>query len=566
MHVSPSNPLSAVLTSLRPVFAYLIFFSLVSNVFALAIPLYSLQVLDRVITSGSMETLFWLTVITLAVMAAVTVIQIARSAVMQRINVWLDHSLQDSLVKRTIRLSAENGTQPGTQMLRDFQTVKSFLTGNVAMVLLDAPWSALYFLAVMMIHPLIGVVTLAGSILLILLAWMNEKAMHAPLMHANTLGVHSMQALEAASRNAEAIEAMGMTEPVSARLRQKNDAALHWQMLANGRSSTIQAISRFARIVLQIMVIGIGAYLATHQEITTGAIIACSILAGKAMAPFDNIIAMWKNLGDARIALQRLKSALDIFPLPEEKIILPEPMGRLDVESLTYGVMNKILLRDIRFSLDVGEALCIIGPSAAGKSTLVRLIAGVTQPLAGAVRLDGAEMRHWRREQALEHIGYLPQDVELFDGTVRDNIARMRDDVDDTAIIAAAKMAQVHDMILQLPQGYETNIGVRGMHLSQGQRQRIGLARAFFGQPRLVILDEPNSNLDQEGERALLSTLMRAREQNITTVTVTHSTSVLSIADKILILNQGMVTRFGPAKEMLYQLQSPEARTMKRSA
>lgn len=568
MHTSNSNPLSAAFKSLRPVFAYVVFFSLVSNVFTLAIPLYSLQVLDRVITSGSMETLLWLTVITLAVMAAVTIIQIARSAVMQRVNLWLDHTLQDSLVKRSIRLSANaaNGTQPGTQILRDFQTIKSFLTNNCTMVLLDAPWSVLYFLAVMLIHPLIGVVVLAGSVLLIVLAWFNHRAMNAPLTRANTLCVQSMQALDAATRNAEAIDAMGMIEPVAARLRLKSDEALHWQMLANRRSAMIQAASRFTRVVLQVTVIGAGAWLATHQEITTGAIIASSILANKAMAPFENIIAMWKTFGDARSALYRLKFAQNIFLVSEERIELPEPMGRIDVENLTYGVANKILLRNIHFSLKKGEALCIIGPSAAGKSILARLLTGVAEPLAGSVRLDGAEIKHWGRNQALEHIGYLPQDVELFDGTVRDNIARMREDVDDTMIIAAAKMVQVHDMILQLAQGYETDIGHRGMYLSQGQRQRIGLARAFFGRPRLVVLDEPNANLDQDGEQALLSTLMRAREQGITTITVTHNTSILSTANKILLLNQGMVTRFGSAKEMLYQLQSPNAQPVQRSA
>lgn len=565
MHTSASNPLSAALLSLRPVAGYLMFFSLISNVFALAIPLYSLQVLDRVVTSGSMETLFWLTVITLAVMAAVTLIQVARSAVLQRLNIWLDHNLQDSLVHRTLRLSAgANGALPGTQLLRDFQTVKSFLTGNSAMVLLDAPWAALYFLAVMMIHPVIGWITLVGSALLILLAWLNEKAMQAPLMRANTLSVHSMQALEAATRNAEAISAMGMIEPVIARLRTKSDAALNWQMLANRRSALIQAISRFSRILVQMMVIASGAYLATHQEITVGAIIASSILAGKAMAPFDSIVAMWKPLGDARIALQRLKTGLDVIPAAEEGIELPEPLGRVDVENLTFGLANKILLRDIHFSLQIGEALCIIGPSAAGKSTLARLLAGVTRPLAGAVRLDGAEMQHWRRDQALEHIGYLPQDVELFEGTVRDNIARMRDDIDDERVIAAAQMAQVHDMVLQLPKGYDTDIGQGGLHLSQGQRQRIGLARAFFGRPRLVVLDEPNANLDQEGEQALLSTLVRARTQGITTITVTHSMSVLSTADKILVLNQGTLARFGAAQEILYQPQG--TRMMQRSA
>jgi len=565
MYTSTYNPLSMALKSLRPVFWYLMIFSLVSNLFMLAIPLYSLQVLDRVIASGSMETLFWLTVITLAIMAAVTLIQIVRSAIMQRVNLWLDHELQDTLVKRTISLSAGTGGG-GIQMLRDFQTVKSFLTGNFAIILLDAPWAALYFLAVTMIHPLIGLVTFAGSAALIFLAWMNEKAMRAPLMRANTLSINSIQALEAATRNAEAIDAMGMIEPVAARLRQKSDAATHWQMLANRRSATIQATSRYARVVLQVMVIGTGAYLAVHQQITTGAIIASSILANKAMAPFENIIAMWKTLGDARIAFHRLKSGLDIFSVPEGGVVLPEPQGRIDVENLTYGLANKILLKNIHFSLKVGEALCIIGPSAAGKSTLIRLVAGVTQPLSGAVRLDGAEMKHWRRDQVLEHVGYLPQDVELFEGTVRDNIARMRDDVDDTMIIAAAKMAQVHDMVLQLPQGYETDIGHRGMHLSQGQRQRIGLARAFFGRPRLVLLDEPNANLDQEGEQALLSTLARARKQGITTVTITHSMSVLSTADKILLLNQGMVTRFGPAAEMLYHLQSNSAQPVSRSA
>jgi PrtD family type I secretion system ABC transporter len=537
-------------------------FSLVGNVFALAIPLYSLQVLDRVINSGSMETLFWLTVITLAVMAAVTILQMARSAVMQRATLWMDKTLQDSLVKRTLCLSAATSGGGNTQMLRDFQTLKGFLGGNATVTLLDAPWSALYFLAVMMIHPLIGTVTLGGSIALILLAWFNEKAMKAPLMRANTLSVQSMQALDAAARNAEAIDAMGMTGPVTDRLRQKSDEAAHWQTVATKRSARIQATSRFSRIILQVMVICTGAYLATHQEITTGAIIASSILANKAMGPFDSIVAMWKTFGDARIAFHRLKSALDIVPVPEERTELPEPLGRVDVEALTYGVSNRILLRDIQFSLQVGEALCIIGPSAAGKSTLMRLMAGVNEPLSGAVRLDGAEMKHWRREQALQYIGYLPQDVELFDGTVRDNIARMQRNVSDEDVIAAAKMAHVHEMILRLPKGYDTDIGHRGIHLSQGQRQRIGLARAFFGQPKLVLLDEPNANLDQDGERALLNTLASARNAGITTVTVTHSMSVLSIADKILVLNHGGMSRFGHAKELIQQLQSP----MKRSA
>lgn len=563
MQSSASNPLSFATASLKPVFYYLLFFSAISNVFMLAIPIYSLQVLDRVLPSGSTDTLFWLTAITLAVMAAITIIQMARGAVMQRVNLWLDKTLQDSLVKRTICLSAAMQDSGSTQMMRDFQTVKSFLTGNYTVMLLDAPWSVLYFLAVVMIHPLIGAVTLAGSIALILLAWFNEKVMNVPLMRANTLSVKSMQALDAAARNAEVIDAMGMVDPVAARLRQKSDEAAHWQTLANHRSANIQAVSRFARLVLQVMVICTGGYLAIHQQITAGAIIACSILANKAMMPFDNIVATWKTFGDTRIAFRRLKSALDIFPAPQERIVLPDPLGRIDVESLTYGVTDKILLRDIHFSLQIGEALCIIGPSAAGKSTLMRLLAGVSEPLSGAVRLDGAEMKHWRREQALQHIGYLPQDVELFEGSVRDNIARMQSGVSDDAIIAAAKIAQVHEMIVRLPQGYETDIGYRGMFLSQGQRQRIGLARAFFGQPKLVLLDEPNSNLDQEGEKALLQALTLARKSGITTVTVTHNMAVLSVADKILLLSQGMMARFGPAQELLYQLQPPP---MKRSA
>ncbi|MDB2415286.1 type I secretion system permease/ATPase, partial [Rickettsiales bacterium] len=411
----------------------------------------------------------------------------------------------------------------------------------------------IFLIVIYVIHPDLGHITLIGSLILLGLAWINEIAMHKPLDEANESNVKNMQQVDIAMRNAEAIEAMGMTDTLAQRWKTVNNNVTKLQNIASYRSSVLQAITKFMRLFLQIIIIGWGAYLAIANQITTGSIIAASILTGRAFAPFESAISTWKIFVEARKSYHRLKSRIDDMGQQQSGISMPAPKGDLVVERLVHVIAgrDKPVLKGVSFTLNAGDILGVIGPSAAGKSTLGKLITGAFSPYAGVVRLDGGDVCQWRREEFGQYVGYLPQTIELLSGTVKENIARMIHQASDESIIKAAQTAGVHELILSLPNGYDTDVGAGGSALSAGQRQRIGLARALFGDPKFIILDEPDANLDADGEAALLNMLKHAKEQNITVVVITHRKPMLKYFNKLLVLEDGEVTMFGKTKNVL---------------
>jgi ATP-binding cassette, subfamily B, bacterial len=564
MQKNRETVLTEALKTTRPVFIHMGVFSFFINLLLLIVPLYSLQVLDRVLSTGSTDTLFWLSVIMIAAFLAVGILQGLRSFALIRTGEWIDGNLGKALLALSLTHAASTGIR-GTQNLRDLNTVKGFLTGNGLTTLFDMPWSVISLVVIFAIHSQLGFITLIGCLLLLVLAWVNEISMHKPLDEANEANVKNMQQVDIAMRNAEVIEAMGMTHTVSECWNKANNKIISLQSLASYRSAIIQAITRFMRLDLQIAITGWGAWLALHNEMTSGGIIAASILAGRALAPFDAAISTWKSLVETRKSFQRLNAMVDTMEVRLPGISLPAPEGHLLVDKVVYGVAgrSKPILKGIHFSLNPGDTLGIIGPSAAGKSTLAKLIVGTWKPYAGVVRLDNADVCQWKREEFGHYTGYLPQDIELFSGTVRDNIARLIPDSPDAAIIKAAKMAGAHDLIMMLPDGYDTDIGPGGTALSAGQRQRIGLARAFFGNPKLLVLDEPDASLDSEGEQALAQAIQNAKAQRITTLVITHRRPLLAHVNKLLVLKDGEIFLFGPTGDVMNALTQQGTKTVK---
>lgn len=552
------NLLTEALRTTRPVFLYMGLFSFFINLLLLLLPLYSLQVLDRVLSTGSMETLFWLSFIMLVAFFAASVLQALRSFALIRAGEWMEVHLSRTLLTMSLTHAAATGVR-GTQNLRDLATIKNFLTGHGLLTFFDAPWSVIALAVIFVIHTQLGVITLFGCGLLLLFAWLNEIAMHKPLDEANEASVKNFQQVDIAMRNAEVIEAMGMTGIIAERWQEMNHKVTALQSLASYRSAIVQGVTRFVRLGLQIAITGWGAYLALHNEITSGSIIAASILSGRALTPFDSAISTWKSLVEMRKAYHRLQESLSHMAIRMPGISLPSPQGRLAVEKVFYGVSgrSKPILKGVNFALDAGDILGIIGPSAAGKSTLARLCVGTGKPYSGVVRLDGGDVCQWKREEFGQYVGYLPQDIELFSGSVRDNIGRMRLEASDESIVKAAQMACAHELIMSLPDGYDTDIGPRGAALSAGQRQRIALARAFYGDPKLLVLDEPDASLDEEGEIALAQALANAKSHSITTLVITHRRVLLQHVGKILVLKDGELFLFGPAQDVIAALSAP---------
>jgi ATP-binding cassette subfamily C protein len=556
-----SNQLIEILKRTKQVFVITFLFAFAVNFLMLITPLYSLQVLDRVISSRSMETLLMLTLVMLVVYIALTLLQVARSFVLIRIGEWLDTKLAPSLVAQSISIASIRPNTGGSQALRDLDAVKSFLTSIGINTLFDAPWSIIYLIVIFYIHPYLGYLTIVGAILILIFAVLNAYATNNALARATEQNMRGMHLAEIATRNAEAVEAMGMIDAVVGNWRKANDSKMEYQSVASYRNGVISNTSKFLRMILQMAVTGIGAYLALKEEMTVGAMIASSIMVGRALAPFDAAIETWKQITTATKSYERLKETFAKLSVRPESMSLPKPEGRLVVENIFFAppaatpqAMMKYTLRGVSFNLEPGEVLAVIGPSAAGKTSLAKLLMGVWKPMSGVVRLDGADVFSWKRNEFGEHVGYMPQGIELFNGTIKDNIARLRADANPEDIVLAAKMAGVHDMILRLPNGYETDIGLGGSMLSAGQRQRIALARAFYGHPKFLVLDEPNANLDELGEMALVQAIQNAKANKITTIIISHRPSILSSVDKILILQEGTVVAFGPRNEILARL------------
>jgi ATP-binding cassette subfamily C protein len=540
-----------------------VIFSFVANALLLAVPIYLFQVSDRVLSSRSLDTLAMLTLIVLGLLLTHALMDVARRIVLMRTAVQVESRLGAPVLSAAARAS-QNGSSLEFQRLADLQQLRSFVTGSTLMTLCDLPVAPLYLGVLFLIHPHFGYIVTVTALLLGLIAWLNKRVTAVPFAQANAHAARANLQADALARNAQVINAMGMTPEGVVLWGRETAASLRAQVQAQDRNVVAAGVSKFTRLCTQIGILGWGAYLALQGGLTAGMIIAASIIGARALGPIEGAIEGWKNVVAARSAWSRIRMLLQNSPLNVARLELPRPQGRLMVERVLYvpPPQKKVILNGISFELEPGESLAIVGSSGAGKSTLARMLVGSIVPTAGAVRLDRMDLRNWNMRQFGASIGYLPQDVQLFPGTVKANIARMRGDATDEAVFDAAEMADVHGLIAQLPGGYETFVAMDGAPLSGGQKQRIGLARAFFGDPRLVVLDEPNSNLDTAGERALAAAIRRAKARGITVVAVTQRPSLLSSVDRILVLEGGAVKAMGPRDEVLPLLRGNRSRPM----
>jgi PrtD family type I secretion system ABC transporter len=555
----PANALLAnALGTCRGAFVAVVIFTMCINLLMLSAPIYMLQVFDRVLSSRSTDTLVLLTLIVGVALATLAILEVARNQVMIRISDWLENRLGSTILAGSVEAALQHGGAPSAQGLRDLSTFKTFLTGPGMFPILDAPWTPIFLGVIFMLHPVLGWMSLAGAVALFSLALINKMATRELVAKASALSIRAFQDAEAVVRNADVVNSMGMRSNLIGRWQRKNGEMLTLQAQASKRGGGITAVSKFLRFVLQIGIMGGGAWLVIQNEMTAGAMIAGSILMGRALAPVEQAIGSWRSAIAARGAYERVKQQLALTADDAAQMSLPGPSGRLTVEGVTYfhqGATEPVL-RNIAFRLEPGEALGLVGPSAAGKTTLARLLVGNIAPRAGAVRLDGVDIAQWDGEDLGKHLGYLPQDVELFAGTVRENIARMGEGKAED-VVAVAKLAGVHDMVLRLSAGYETEIGDSGAALSGGERQRVGLARALYGAPKFVVLDEPNASLDNVGEEALVQAIATLKKRGITQVIIAHRPSILRHVDKILVMRDGAVQMFGPREEVLKKLIGP---------
>jgi ATP-binding cassette subfamily C exporter for protease/lipase len=556
---TPRGELADAVFALRRVFYALGAFTLAVNVLLLVPAMYMLQMYDRVLTSRNEGTLVLLTVLMLGLLALEAALEFVRGRVMVRVGAALDLRLDERVFDAAFERSLGGRGAVSGQALADLGTIRQFLTGKGLFAFFDAPWTPVYILVVFLLSPWLGLFALIAALILLVLAWTNERVTTPLLAEAGKLGVGANQYASTQLRNVEAIEAMGMLEGLRERWFRRQSRYLALQGEASDRAAMIGAVTRFFRFALQSGILGFGAWLVLQNQLTPGGMIAASILLGRALAPVDLAIATWRGFVSARGAYARLGKLLEAHPVRGAMVTLPAPRGELAAENLVVaapGSRNPIL-KGLSFRVSPGNIVAVVGPSASGKSTLARALVGVWAPLNGAVRLDGADVHTWDKAELGAFVGYLPQDVELFEGTVAENIARFGP-LDSARIVDAAQKAGVHELVLQLPEGYETPIGEGGAALSGGQRQRIGLARALYGDPVLLVLDEPNANLDEAGEAALMAALRAAKEARRTVFVMTHRANILRVADSIMALVAGSIRGFGPADKVLKAL--PAAR------
>lgn len=536
---------------------------MVINILQLVPTIYMLQLYDRVVPTGNMSTLLMLTLIVMVLFITMGLLEWVRSQVLVRVSTRLETMLNVRLFQVAYKQSLYSGGQSvGSQPLDDLTALRQFLTGQGLFAFFDAPWMPIYIAVMFIFHVWYGWAAVATAILLIVLAIINEKLTSKDLEEANKLAITGRNLVNKNLRNAEVIESMGMLENVRSRWIEGTRQILVLQATASSRAGLMSALSKLIRMSSQSLILAVGAYLVIENEITSGLMIAGSILLGRALAPIDIMIGSWKGFINARGQYNRLNEMLLHIPADSERMTLPDPQGSFQLEAaVVVPPGSKVaVIKGITMAIEKGDVLGVLGPSGAGKSTFARALLGIWPTANGKIRLDGADVFTWNRHELGPFIGYLPQDIELFEGTISENIARFGD-IEPEKVVNAAKMADVHELILRLPNGYDTFIGADGGALSGGQRQRIGLARALYGDPVVVLLDEPNSNLDEQGELALGNAIQRLKEKKVTVVVITHRSNVLANVSKLLILNDGLLSMYGPRDQVVAQLQQQIAKT-----
>lgn len=557
MHISAKPPaLAEIFRQIRPGLLAAGGLSIFINLLVFVSPLYTMQIYDRVLTSRNTMTLLLLSLIALALFVSYAALEHFRSRILVQTGVRFDHLLSGEVFETALEHSLRTRSSHHVQLLRDVDTLRDVLSGGVMTALMDAPWTPIFLGMCFLLHPWIGMVALVGALAILALAFLNERATKTPLIAASLKNLHALDRLTSSLRNAEAIRGLGMGPAIRSAWGAMHGQALVESAKAGGRGGTLLAMSKFLRMAVQVGIMGVGAYLAINQEISGGVLFAASLIMGRALAPVEAAVAQWRSLVSARTAFSRLDGALRTRATQSRPMRLPPLTGEISVEALTVLVPGSRMpaVVDITLQLAPGEVVAIVGQSGSGKSSLARALVGAWPATQGCVRIDGNDVRHFDPNFLGQNLGYLPQDVELFAGTVRDNIARFRADVRDEEIVEAARLASAHAMIQRLPQGYDTVIGDNGAGLSGGQRQRVGLARALFGRPVIVVLDEPNANLDGDGDRALADAIQMLRSQNVTVVIINHRPNLLSLVDKIVFMQAGRVGRVGTRDELLPQL------------
>lgn len=558
---SPS-PLAIQIRKQTPLYKQAIFFSFIISLLVLAPTLFMLEVYDRVINSSSTTTLLMLLVIVIGAYVMMEALEIVRGKLMHQAGERIDAALRARLFDMAFEANLRNIPGGTTQPFNDLKTVRDFIASPAVAAMMDAPASLIFLLLVFIISPWLGILALFGAVVQIIIGIRTEKNTMPVLTEANKAAIDAQNFAGGVMRNAQVISAMGMTGNIHQRWMKRQRKFLALQAKASDTAGSNTASSKFIQIMQSSLILGAACWLTVKGMLLGGGgmMIVASTLGGRVLAPLAQLIAQWRLVVNARDAYQRLDNFLSAFPEKPESMSLPAPSGHLSVEAVVAGAPGNPLaiIRGVSFAAVPGETIALIGPSAAGKTTLARLLMGLWPAASGKVRLDGADIYAWNKEELGPHIGYLPQNVELFDGTLAENIARFGD-VDLDEVKAAAELAGLADVIAALPDGYDSRIGEEGAFLSGGQRQRVGLARAIYGDPKFVLLDEPNSSLDEAGEQALFNMLMTLKQRKCTTIIITHRTSVLPAADKILVMRDGQVIAFGPRDEILTALKQAQA-------
>ncbi len=531
-------------------------FSFFINLLMLTGSLYSLQVFDRVLSSRSISTLIYLSILAVLALVFLWFLDLARAQVMSSVGTWFDERVGPRLMAGTVAGTGPVAPGPNaSQPLRDLILMRNFLVGPNLFPVMDAPWAPVMLLMLFALHPFLGAIALGGAVLLVLLAIAGDLWTKKATERAAVLNGEGLYDAETAVRNVNSIRAMGLMSMIAARWKTRNSLALGYTRHAGLRSNILSSLSRLVRQMLQIAMLGVGAWLTLKGEVSGGALIASSILVGRALAPVEMAVGALRQAVAARQAYQRIGAYIDQVEAQPPQAVLFRAKGKLTVEDVIYVHPNtkEPTLKGVSFALEPGESLAIMGPSGSGKTTLSRVLAGAVRANAGAARLDGVDIAAWNPEDRGSHTGYLPQTVELFRGTIEDNIARLRVP-DPEKVVAAAELARAHELIQAMPNGYKTEIGEGGLGLSGGQRQKIGMARALYGDPKFVVMDEPNANLDQQGEAALSETIRELKKRAVTVAVITHRPNVIEAVDKILILRDGKVLMFGPRAEVMSRL------------